>query len=121
MILRSWRGRTRTADAEEYVHVLRREILPELEARGSPGAYILRRDHEESSEFWVLSLWESMEAIRGFAGPRPERAVVPAEAQRLLLDFDPEAQHHEVLHAPGLSAPPGPSRSRDALPYDRGR
>ena len=101
MILRSWRGRTRTADAEAYLAFLRSIILPELEASGSPGVYILRRDDDGTAEFWVLSLWASMEAVHSFAGRNPERAVVPAEAERLLLDFDREAQHHEVLHAPG--------------------
>ena len=102
MILRSWRGRTRTADAEAYLAFLRSVILPELEASGSPGVYILRRDDEGTAEFWVLSLWTSMEAVHSFAGRNPERAVIRAEAERLLLEFDREAQHHEVLHAPGL-------------------
>ena len=100
MILRSWRGRTRIADAEAYVAFLHSVVLPELEASGSPGVYILRRDEEGTAEFWVLSLWASMEAVHSFAGLNPERAVVPAEAERLLLDFDREAQHHEVLHSP---------------------
>ena len=100
MILRSWRGRTRTSDAEAYVAFLHSAVLPEIEALGGHGAYVLRRDEESSSEFWVLSLWDSMDAVRRFAGPNPEEAVVPAEARPLLLDFDPVAHHYQVLHAP---------------------
>lgn len=106
MILRSWRGRTRAADAEEYLAFLRSVLLPELAELGSAGAYILRRDGDGTAEFWVLSLWQSMDAVHRFAGPDPERAVVPPEAERLLVDFDREVQHHEVLHAPGLPVPP---------------
>ena len=101
MILRSWSGRTALADAEAYHAFLRDTILPELEALGSPGAYVLRRDHADTAEFQVLSLWESMEAVRRFAGPEPKRAVIPAEAARLLVEFDAEAAHYDVLHAPG--------------------
>lgn len=101
MILRSWRGRTTLADAEAYLAFLRGTIVPELEALGSPGAYVLRRDHADTAEFQVLSLWESMEAVRRFAGPEPERAVIPAEGARLLVEFDAEAAHYDVLHAPG--------------------
>lgn len=100
MILRSWRGRTRTSDAEAYVAFLHSVVLPEIEALGGRGAYVLRRDEESTSEFWVLSLWDSIDAVRRFAGPNPEEAVVPAEAQLLLLDFDPLAHHYQVLHAP---------------------
>lgn len=106
MILRSWRGRTRIADAEAYLAFLRAVVLPEFEALGSPGAYITRRDAGELVEFSVLSLWESMDAVRRFAGPDPEQAVIPAEAERLLVDYDRRAEHHEVLHAPGASARP---------------
>ena len=110
MILRSWRGRTRTADADEYLAFLHSAVLPELAELGSPGAYILRRDHEGTAEFRVLSLWESMEAVQRFAGPDPERAVVLPQAARLLVDFDREVEHHEILHAPGLPIPPSSRR-----------
>lgn len=106
MILRSWRGRTALSDAEAYLSFLRSTVLPELEALGSPGAYVLRRDHDGTAEFQVLSLWESMDAVRRFAGPEPERAVIPPEGARLLVDFDREATHHQVLHAPGVPDPP---------------
>ena len=104
MILRSWRGRTRIGDAEDYAAFLHAAVLPEMESLGGRGAYVLRRDEGSTSEFWVLSLWDSIDAVRLFAGPTPEEAVVPAEARPLLLDFDSQAQHYQVLHAPGSVA-----------------
>lgn len=100
MILRSWRGRTRLSDAEAYLAFLNASVLPELQSLGGRGAYVLRRDDEAGAEFWVLSLWDSLDAVRAFAGPEPERAVVPAEARRLLTEFDPLAVHFDVVHAP---------------------
>lgn len=102
MILRSWRGRTLAADADKYHTFLRSAVLPEMEAHGGRGAYVLRRDGADGTvEFSVLSLWKSMGAVREFAGSEPERAVVPAEALRLLVDYDREVHHYEVVDAPG--------------------
>lgn len=85
---------------------LRSVVIPEVEALGSAGVYVLRRNQAETAEFWVFSIWDSMEAVQGFAGSHPERAVVPEEAQRLLIEFDREAQHYDVLHAPAPPIPP---------------
>lgn len=102
MILRSWRGRTRLSDAEAYLEFLHATVLPEIEELGGRGVYVLRRDDEATAEFRVLSLWDSMDAVRRFAGPNPEKAVVPEEARPMLLDFDPHAHHYQVLHAPDV-------------------
>jgi hypothetical protein len=57
----------------------------------------------EEVEFLVLTLWESMEAIRGFAGEQPEVAVVEPEARAALVRFDSTVTHYEVLAAPALA------------------
>jgi heme-degrading monooxygenase HmoA len=54
----------------------------------------------EEIEFLVLTLWESMEAIRAFAGDQPELAVVEPEARAALVRFDSTVVHYEVLAAP---------------------
>jgi hypothetical protein len=54
----------------------------------------------EEIEFLVLTLWESMEAIRAFAGDQPELAVVEPEARAALVRFDSTVAHYEVLAAP---------------------
>ena len=48
----------------------------------------------------VQTLWDSMDAIRTFAGPHPERAVVEPAAAAVLLRFDKPVDHYEVLSAP---------------------
>ena len=54
----------------------------------------------EEIEFLVLTLWDSMDAVRAFAGDQPERAVVEPEARAALVRFESTVAHYEVLAAP---------------------
>ena len=98
MIARIWRGRTRAADAEAYVGYLSETGLKEYgETPGNRGVRVLRRTEGEVAEFLVLSFWESMEAIRGFAGDEPETAVYYPEDDRYLLEREPTVAHYKVV------------------------
>ncbi len=97
-IVRLWNGQVKPPRADEYVQHLRKTVFPELRAiQGHRGAYLLRRTVEGAIEFAVLTLWDSMEAIRKFAGAQPERAVVAPQAQALLSRFDDFVSHYEVV------------------------
>jgi hypothetical protein len=60
----------------------------------------LRRDVEDGVEFVTLTLWESMDAVRAFAGEDYEVAVVPPEARALLSRFDQMSAHYETIIEP---------------------
>jgi len=76
VIARTWRGWTRRVDADAYTaYVLETGIAAYRATPGNRGAYILRRDDGERSEFVTFSLWESVDDIRGFAGDEIDRAV----------------------------------------------
>jgi uncharacterized protein YciI/heme-degrading monooxygenase HmoA len=97
-ILRLWRGRATAAKAGDYVRHASKTVFPEVQSLpGHRGAYLLRRSVGDSVEFTVLTLWDSMDAVRGFAGSDPERAVVEPEARAALSDFDETVTHHEVV------------------------
>jgi hypothetical protein len=98
MIARIWNGSTRHADADRYVSHLRRNVIPELAASdGYRGIRVLRRQQDDTTEFIVMTLWESMEAIRAFTGPTPDVAVVAPEARALLTKFDRHATHYDLV------------------------
>lgn len=98
MIARSWDGVTRAAQADEYAEYLRRTGVKDLSATsGNRGVYVLRRQEGESARFRVLSLWDSMEGIRRFAGDDPERARYYPEDERFLTILDPNVEHFEVV------------------------
>ena len=98
MIARLWRGAT--ADQRKphaYVLHLRTNVVPELVAiPGYRDVRLLRREEGGRTEFLVMTLWDSMEAIRRFAGENPERAVVEPEARAVLADYDDFVRHYEV-------------------------
>jgi uncharacterized protein YciI/heme-degrading monooxygenase HmoA len=98
MILRLWKGRATAGKANEYVEHVTKTVFPALAAiDGHRGAYLLRRADDGGIEFVVLTLWESMEAVRRFAGSEPDRAVVEPEARAVLTDFDELVTHFEVV------------------------
>ena len=61
---------------------------------------MLRRVYESKAEFTLISLWDSYEAIRAFAGPEYEKAVYYPEDRKFLIELDPHVTHWEVLAAP---------------------
>ncbi len=99
---RVWHGSTTAANAAGYEDHLRLATLPALrELDGHRGAYVLRRDVEDGVDFIVLTLWQTLEAVRAFAGDDYELAVVPPEARALLSRADERALHYEVPFAGG--------------------
>ena len=98
MIIREWRGRAALTKAEDYPTHFRLVVLPELQkVAGFCGAHLAQRSVPDQIEFLVLTRWESMDAIRSFAGAEPERAVVESGAVAALTDFDGHVRHYDVL------------------------
>ncbi len=98
MIARTWRGATRAADADAYLEVLKETGIRSYRSTpGNQGVYTLRRIEGDRAEFLLLSLWDSMAAVRRFAGATPERAVFYAEDEKYLVDRDLHVDHYEVV------------------------
>lgn len=105
MIGRLWFARTETGSAANaYADVFRTEVLGELGALpGFHGAYLLRRTTGAGTgtgtELAALTLFDSLDAVRGFAGPDADRANVSAPARALLSDFDATVRNFSVVVA----------------------
>jgi heme-degrading monooxygenase HmoA len=98
MIIRAWRGRASQARSDAYPKHFREAVVPDLrDVPGFLGAHLSRRAVGDRVEFLVLTRWHSMEAIRAFAGPAVDRAVVEPGAVAALDDFDDSVRHYEVL------------------------
>jgi len=98
MIARMWRGFAFPEKADDYVKHLQASVLPELrQIEGFQGVTLMRRDSPQGVEFMVLTLWESLDAIRKFAGEDAEVAVVAPAAQGLFREYDPTVRHFEVV------------------------
>jgi antibiotic biosynthesis monooxygenase (ABM) superfamily enzyme len=99
MISRIWHGWTRPDNADKYEALLKEEIfigIQNLHIRGFKGIQLLRRDLGDEVEFVTIMRFESLDAIREFAGENYELAVVPEKARAVLSRFDERSQHYDV-------------------------
>ena len=96
MIARIWRGWTSRADADAYVRYLEEVAAPDsLGTPGNRGFSVLHRPDGEREEFLSISLWESLDVIRAFAGEDIERAVFYPEDERYLVEREFTVSHFE--------------------------
>ena len=101
MIARIWHGYTRPANADAYHQLLTSKILPGIHrVDGYRGTYLMRQNGAAECEFITITLWDSLDPIRQFAGADYEVAVVPEEARKLLSRFDQRSQHYETEWVP---------------------
>src|SRR5215472_6328545 len=98
MILRMWKARSTADQSAAYIEHATKKVFPTIRAiQGHRGEYLLRRPVQGDVELVVLTLWDSMESVRKFAGKEPDRAVVDPEAQAILTSFDESVIHYEVV------------------------
>jgi heme-degrading monooxygenase HmoA len=98
VIARLWRGWTRSAEADRYDRHYRSDVLPALrQVPGFRGARLLRRTVGEETEFVSLTVFDDLDAIRGFAGSDHETAVVAEEAREVLVRFDERVSHYQLV------------------------
>ena len=112
MICRVWHGWTTPTNADAYEALLRREVFHGIAQRkiaGYRGIELLRRSDGDEVAFVTLMWFESLEAIRVFAGDDYEEAVVPVAARALLKRYDARSAHYEV-RVPGAEAAKAISR-----------
>jgi heme-degrading monooxygenase HmoA len=99
MICRIWHGWTTTQNADAYESLLRTEIFHGIHERkidGFHGIDLLRRAAGEEVELVTVMWFDSLDAVRAFAGADYEVAVVPDAARKLLARFDARSAHYEV-------------------------
>jgi heme-degrading monooxygenase HmoA len=100
MIERVWLARTTRDGAAKYAEHFRRVVMPELAAiAGYRGARLLERELNGGIEIVVVTRWQTIEAIRAFAGEEIDRAVVHDEAAVLFTDYDRKVRHFGVVVA----------------------
>ena len=105
MIGRIWHGWTKTENADRYERLLKEEIFPGIadkKVSGYQGIQLFRRPIDGDEVEFVTIMWfDSLDAVRAFAGADHEVAVVPEKARRLLARFDARSAHYEVVEVPG--------------------
>ena len=100
MIARIWHGWTSFENADTYEDLLRTEIFPSIENRNIKGyrkISLLKRLLENEVEFITIMIFDSLNAVKDFAGEDYEKSYVPQEAQEVLLRHDDLSHHYEII------------------------
>ena len=98
IIARLWHGAVPDAKSDAYAAYLRRTGMAECRATpGNVGVEVLRRSDRGETHFLFISYWESLDAIRTFAGDDVERAHYYPEDRAYLVELEPTVTHYEVL------------------------
>jgi heme-degrading monooxygenase HmoA len=99
MIGRIWHGWTTPGNADKYEALLKEEIFVGIQnrnIRGFRSIQLLRRELGQEVEFLTIMLFDSLDAVREFAGADYELAYVPDKAKSVLSHYDARAQHYEI-------------------------
>jgi heme-degrading monooxygenase HmoA len=98
MIARVWHGRTPDSMADEYFEYIKKTGVQGYKStEGNKGVYALRRSRNGVSEFLLITLWDSFEAIKKFSGPDVDKAVYFPEDKKYLLELESHVDHFKVL------------------------
>ena len=100
MIARIWHGWTKRADAKAYEEMLRNEIFPSIAARkidGYRGAELFILEDDDEIEFFTLLRFDSIDAVKEFAGADESKPVIYPKAEALLTRMDERSRHYQIV------------------------
>jgi heme-degrading monooxygenase HmoA len=98
LIARIWHGVTPASRADEYTAYLERTGVQDCKATpGNKGVFVLRRVEHDRADFTFISLWDSLDAIRRFAGEDYEQARYYPEDRDFLIEPEPFVQHYDLV------------------------
>ena len=100
MIVRTWHGRTRLSDCDEYEAFIIKRAAPDYgSVAGLENLFFTRRNEGDVSHFLLVTVWDSIESVKKFAGENPEVAKYYAEDDGYLLEKEEHSQNYQVFHS----------------------
>ena len=103
MIARTWHGMVPAGRADDYAQYLARTGIPDYRnTEGNRGVYVLRRIEWKRAHFLLVTLWDSYDAIKAFAGDDYQRAKYYPEDRDFLIELEPNVRHYEVVVQEGV-------------------
>jgi hypothetical protein len=113
-ILRTWTFWIHTPLREECrLHLEATKLAQMRAACGNRRAAALFRDcGDGTTVVTVMSIWDSMDSIRAFAGREVQQPSIDAQDRGKLFDREPVVRHYPLSHADALL--PLPAEWREA-------
>ncbi len=100
MIARQWHGRVPTSKADEYYRYIERTGISDYRSTpGNRGVFVFRREDGDATHFLITTLWDSIDAIRQFAGDDYTVARYYPEDDEYLLEREHSVTHFDVIDA----------------------
>ena len=99
MIVRLWHGRTSKSDYEAYTKFMIERAIPDYKSvKGNTACYFTRRFDQDAGHFLLITHWQSVEAVKSFAGADPAIAKYYPQDDEFLLEKEKCCQLYEVFH-----------------------
>jgi heme-degrading monooxygenase HmoA len=100
MIVRTWHGRTLLSDGDKYEAFMKKRAAPDYgSVAGLEQLFFTRRDEADISHFLLITLWDSIDSVKKFAGENPEIAKYYLEDDEYLLEKEKYSQNYQVFHS----------------------
>lgn len=98
-VMRTWQGRVSLEKADDYQKFMRERAVPDYSSvAGLKHLFFQRRDEETCAHFLLVTVWDSMEAVKGFAGDNPEIAKYYPEDDDFLLEKEKYVNLYQVFY-----------------------
>ena len=100
MIVRTWHGQTRLSDGDEYEGFMKERAAPDYgSVAGLENLFFTRRNEGDVSHFLLVTVWDSIDSVKKFAGENPEVAKYYPEDDGYLLEKEEYSQNYQVFHS----------------------
>ena len=100
MIVRTWHGRTRLSDGDDYESFMEARAAPDYgSVDGLQELFFTRRDEGDVSHFLLITVWDTLEAVKKFAGDDPSVAKYYPEDDKFLLEKEDHSLNHQVFYS----------------------
>jgi heme-degrading monooxygenase HmoA len=98
-IMRLWHGEVAIEKADEYEKFMIERAAPDYgSVEGLVKLYFQRKNEEKKAHFLLVTLWDSIESVKKFAGDNPEIAKYYPEDDDFLLEKEEHVSMYEVFY-----------------------